>query len=66
MRPSPAVPLEARLRALARLADLRADRRLATKVDMSARGVTRRLRRLSALRSCCLRWGRWGGTARRA
>ena len=63
MRPADAALVEPRLRALARLTDLRSDRRLATKVDMSARGVTRRLRRLSTLRSCCLRWRRWGRAA---
>jgi len=32
----------------------------AYKVDMSREGVTRRLRRLSSLRTACLRWGRLG------
>ncbi len=56
----------ARLREMSRRSDLRTRQRLATKVDLSAAGVTRRLRRLSELRDCCLRLGRWGRAAREA
>lgn len=52
-----AVEVTARLRELSRLADLRADRRLDAKVDLSPAAVTRRLRRQSALRALCLRLG---------
>jgi hypothetical protein len=45
---------------MGRLADLRPGRRLAAKIDLSATGVTRRLRRLSELRDCGLAWARWG------
>ena len=50
--------VSARLQALGRLSDLRADQRLATKLDMRSCGVTRRLRRLGRLTSLCLRLGR--------
>jgi hypothetical protein len=60
-----AAAVSERLRALARLSDLRSGRRLATKVDMSPRAVTRRLELMSELRRCCLLWKRWGD-ARRA
>jgi hypothetical protein len=52
--PPPAVEL---LRTVSRLADLRPDRRLAIKVDLSAAAVARRLRRQSALRELCRRLG---------
>lgn len=45
----------ARLREVSRLADLRPENRLASKVDMSPEGVTRRLRQVSQLRRLCLR-----------
>ncbi len=45
-----------RLRAAARLSDLR--RGPESKVDMSASAVTRRLRQQAALRASCLAWGR--------
>jgi hypothetical protein len=53
-----------RRRAASRRSDLAAARRLATKVDMSAAGITRRLGVQSALREACLRWARRpsGGT----
>jgi hypothetical protein len=47
-----------RLREMRDRSDLSADRRLATKVDMSPAAVTRRLRVQSALRAACLAWGR--------
>jgi len=50
--------VSARLRALGRLSDLRADHRLATKLDMRPCSVTRRLRTLGRLTSLCLRLGR--------
>lgn len=53
-----------RLRRLGELADLRPDRRLATKVDMSPGAVTRRLRRVAALRRLCLACAQWGRTLR--
>jgi hypothetical protein len=49
-----------RLRDLSARSDLRATRRLATKVDMSRAAVTRRLRTQAALRDACLAWGRAG------
>ncbi|HUP21933.1 MAG TPA: hypothetical protein VNB06_03225 [Thermoanaerobaculia bacterium] len=52
-----AAEVTARLRELSRLADLRADRRLDAKLDLSPAAVTRRLRRQSALRALCLRLG---------
>jgi hypothetical protein len=52
-----AAEVTGRLRELSRLADLRADRRLDAKLDMSPAAVTRRLRRQSALRALCLRLG---------
>jgi hypothetical protein len=66
MTPADVALVEQRLRSLSQMADLRPQRRLATKVDMSARGVTRRLRQVSELRRCCLAWGRWGGTRPRS
>ena len=47
-----------RLREASEQSDLTATRRLATKVDMSAAAITRRLRTQSALRDACLAWGR--------
>ena len=47
-----------RLRESSEQSDLTATRRLATKVDMSAAAVTRRLCTQSALRDACLAWGR--------
>jgi hypothetical protein len=47
-----------RLREASARSDLTASRRLAAKVDMSAAGITRRLRTQSALRDACLAWGR--------
>lgn len=47
-----------RLREMSERSDLAAARRMATKVDMSAAGVTRRLRVQAALRAACLAWGR--------
>jgi hypothetical protein len=47
-----------RLKEVAARSDLSADRRLATKIDMSAEAVTRRLRLQAALRDACLAWGR--------
>jgi hypothetical protein len=47
-----------RLRESSEQSDLTAASRLATKVDMSAAAVTRRLRAQSALRDACLAWGR--------
>jgi hypothetical protein len=52
-----AAVVTARLRELSRLADLRVDRRLDVKVDLSPAAVSRRLRRQSALRALCLRLG---------
>jgi hypothetical protein len=49
-----------RLREMSERSDLRAAHRLATKVDMSAPAVTRRLRVQAALRDACLAWGRAG------
>ena len=50
--------ITARLTRAAELSDLRATRRLDTKVDMSPEGITRRLRVQSRLRAACLEWGR--------
>lgn len=50
--------IEARLRRLSAQSDLRAGRRLATKVDMSAEAITGRLRQQSRLRDLCLDLGR--------
>ncbi len=50
----------ARLREQSASSDLRSDRRLATKVEMSAEAITRRLQRVSALRDACLRWAKIG------
>lgn len=47
-----------RLRELGGLCDLRADRRLATKLDMRPAAVSRRLRTLGSLTALCLRLGR--------
>jgi hypothetical protein len=47
-----------RLREASERSDLTAGRRLATKIDMSAEAVTRRLRIQAALRDACLAWGR--------
>ena len=55
--PSPA-DVTARLRQASELSDLSSGGRLLTKVDMSARGVSRRLRRASELRAGCLALGR--------
>ena len=66
MREVEAREVTSRLREMARLCNLRTSERLATKVDLSATGVTRHLRRLSELRDCCLRWARWGRAARAA
>jgi hypothetical protein len=54
------IPAEvaARLREVGRLSDLRADRRLDTKVDMRPEGVTRRLRTVGRLTALCARLGR--------
>jgi hypothetical protein len=43
-----------RLRRAAALADLRSERRLACKVDMSATGIASRLREVERLRRLCL------------
>jgi hypothetical protein len=45
---------------MSRLSNLRTSERLAAKVNLGAAAVTRRLRRLSELRDCCLRLARWG------
>jgi len=50
---SPAA-VSARLREVARLSDLRAERRLATKVDMRPEAVSARLRQVQQLRALCL------------
>jgi len=47
-----------RLRALAKASDLREDRRLLTKVDMSPRAITRRLRAVDEALELCRRLGR--------
>jgi hypothetical protein len=47
-----------RLREMSARSDLAAARRLATKVDMAAAAVTRRLRIQARLRDACLAWGR--------
>jgi hypothetical protein len=49
--------ISARLRAVARLSDLRVERRLDTKIDMRPSSVSRRLRTVGALTSLCLRLG---------
>jgi hypothetical protein len=49
---SPAA-VAARLREAGRLTDLRADRRLQTKVDMSPRAVSRRLRSVQDALTLC-------------
>ena len=50
--------VSARLRDVGRLSDLRADRRLDTKLDMRPASVSRRLRTVARLTSLCLRLGR--------
>jgi hypothetical protein len=52
--------VSARLRELGRLSDLRTERRLDTKVDMRAAGLSRRLRTVAGLTALCLRLGRRG------
>jgi hypothetical protein len=47
-----------RLREMSVRSDLVADRRLATKVDMGAAAVTRRLGTQARLRDACLAWSR--------
>lgn len=54
---SPAA-VSARLRAVARLSDLRAERRLDTKLDMRPAAITRRLRTVGSLTALCLKLGR--------
>jgi len=49
-----------RLQEASRLSDLRAENRLAYKVDMSPAAVTRRLRAVSMLRDDCLKLVRIG------
>ena len=60
--PSPQVVTE-RLRKVARLSDLAPERRLYAKLDMSAAGVTRRLRTASELRDLCSQLRRVAETA---
>lgn len=55
-----AAEVTARLRRLGRLADLAPERRLASKVDPSPAGVTRRLRAVAQLRRFCLACAEWG------
>jgi hypothetical protein len=50
--------VSARLREVGRLAELRADRRLETKIDMSPAAVSGRLRAVGRLAALCLRLGR--------
>lgn len=54
----PAVEVSARLREVGRLSDLRADRRLDTKLDMRPVAVSRRLRTVGRLTALCVRLGR--------
>lgn len=53
---SPAA-IDARLRRVSALADLRPEARLEAKLDMSAEGIDRRLRQVSELRRLCLALG---------
>lgn len=55
-----------RLREMSERSDLAAARRLATKVDMAATAVTRRLRTQAGLRDACLAWSRSSLTGPRA
>ena len=55
--PDPAT-VSARLREVGRLSDLRAERRLATKIDLRPEAVSRRLRTVGRLTDLCLRLGR--------
>jgi hypothetical protein len=52
--------ISARLRRAASESDLSTPRRLSYKLDMSSRGITRRLRKVEALRRLCLELGRIG------
>ncbi len=56
---SPAA-VSARLRQVARLSDLRAENRLAYKIDMAPTAISRRLRIVSDLRRDCLALVRLG------
>jgi hypothetical protein len=63
-RPGPdmsGAAIAARLREVARLADLRRDQRLHAKVDMSAAGIERRIRTVSQMLALCRRLARGGG-----
>lgn len=53
---SPAA-VDARLRRVADLADLRTERRLAAKIDYTAEAIDRRLRKVSERRRLCLSLG---------
>jgi len=46
--------IEARLRQVAELTDLHADRRLHPKIDYSPEAITRRLQQVEALRRACV------------
>ncbi len=54
----PPAAVSARLREVGRRSDLRAERRLDTKIDMSPAAISRRLRTVGQLTSLCLRPGR--------
>jgi hypothetical protein len=61
-----AAAITERLRRASAESDLGTERRLAPKLDMSARGVTARLRQVEALRRLCLALGAIGSAARGA